>query len=69
MRKDVAQQLWDWGAVPPEVSYREIRIKIGRKGQQFLVVGEERIALHELAAEGEAVTLGVSESPRAFACR
>ncbi len=56
-------------ATPPAVRYREVRIKIGRSGQQFLVVGGERIALYELALEGEAVTLEVQEMPRAFACR
>ncbi len=56
-------------AVPREVHYREVRIKIGRSGQQFLVVGGNRIALYELVAEGQALTLVVNRVPRLIACR
>ncbi len=56
-------------AVPRELVYREVRIKIGRSGQQFLVVGGNRIALYELIAEGQALTLSIDQVPRLIACR
>lgn len=56
-------------AVPRELNYREVRIKIGRSGQQFLVVGGNRIALYELIAEGQALTLSIDQVPRLIACR
>ncbi len=55
-------------ASPPAVRFRELRIKVGSKGQQYLVIGEERIPLYEFVAEGEPITLKVDETPRALAC-
>ncbi len=55
--------------VPREVRYREVRIKIGQRGQQFLVIGGERLALYEFAEAGQAVTLRVDTTQQAFACK
>ncbi len=56
-------------AVPRATLYREVRLKIGRRGQQYLVVAEAKIALYEIVAEGEAITLAVQNAPRILACR
>ena len=55
-------------ATPRAVRYREVRIKIGWAGPQYLVVRGQKIALYELVGEGEAVTIATRETPRAFAC-
>ncbi len=55
-------------ATPRAAHYREVRIKVGRAGQQYLIVRGQKIALYELVGEGEVVTIATRETPRAFAC-
>lgn len=55
-------------AIPSDVRYRELRIKVGQRGQQRLVVRGQAIVLGDLVTQGEPVIVTLHSAPRVFAC-
>lgn len=56
-------------AVPQPARYRELRMKVGPRGQQRLVVRGQEVALYKLVAEATTLIISVSQVPRIVACR
>jgi len=56
-------------AVPAETRYRELRLKIGPRSQQRLVVRGQTIMPSQLAVEGTSVIVTARAVPRVWACR
>lgn len=54
--------------VPREVRYHEIRMKVGPRGKQRLVVRGREISLYEMAPEATTLIINVEDQPRIIAC-
>ncbi len=55
--------------VPAPTRFREIRLIVGARGQQRIIVGEREILLYQLVPDGSALVVSVEQTPRVIACR
>ena len=55
-------------AVPRELHLRDVRLKVGARGQQRLVVGNREVALYQLVPEASVVIVAVREVARLLSC-